>query len=54
MRKEHVDFVNIEVNIFVRSENKAAVKKAIEQLAFWEAIGSYEKTDILKRIDEVS
>ncbi|HHW01674.1 MAG TPA: hypothetical protein GXX35_02460 [Thermoanaerobacterales bacterium] len=53
MKQKHIDFANIEVNILVRPENKTAVKKAIEQLVLWGAIGNYEKKDIIKRINEV-
>lgn len=47
------EFVNIELTIHVTPANKEAVKRAIETLALWEAIGPYTKTDILRRIKEV-
>lgn len=53
MKQKQVDFANIEVNILVRPENKVYIKRLIEQLALWGAIGVYEKKDIIKRIDEV-
>ncbi|WP_162991183.1 hypothetical protein [Biomaibacter acetigenes] len=47
------DFINIELSIHVTPANKEAVKRAIETLVLWEAIGPYTKTDILRQIEEV-
>lgn len=47
------EFVNIDLIINVTPANKEAVKRAIETLALWEAIGPYTKSDILRQIEEV-
>jgi hypothetical protein len=55
MRKldNKVEFVNVNLTINVRLYNKEAVKRALETLAIWGAIGEYEKKDAFRQIDEV-
>lgn len=50
---EKVDFINVDLRIHVTPQNKEAVKRALETLALWGAIGPYTKTDILRQIDQV-